>query len=473
MRKLIRLMDRIISQLNVNLREFNFDARLYLEKRLPLQQLLKFYAFYGVTSHHPLHFHFSNSSLAGSSFLGQCKVDNSVLYKSDIRGDELKGKGTRYAFQNNSLTLEEDEVIRISGSFLIKTLVHSYSHDPESPDVYFIKNTFTTSYANIHGSPMEGCFMGPFSTVDLTRVHDCMIGPFAYVQTGELAHTHVPAGRVWIKSPGNFEFIFQHSPEATEHYVTFQPGIAAGGIFINFVEERETEFQRLFDVIHRDHPFSVPSNASVNRYAVTLGDIAIGENVLVAQRAFLDNAWLGKGTNIQEHCYIVDSRLEGDDILAHGAKLIHAVLGKRIFVGFNSFLRGNAQCPLTIEEGTIIMPHTIIDLTEPLDVPPGHLVWGWIRTRNDLKLRSIPLSKLAEVNGSFQLGNMHFEGNGSLFITAFQTRIERILRDNGAYFDGKNNRGHAQTSQAISFNIMQPYSMGPSTGLYPTIDINP
>ena len=69
--------------------------------------------------------------------------------------------------------------------------------------------------------------------------------------------------------------------------------------------------------------------------------------------------------------------------------------------------------------------------------------------------------------------DMHFEGDGSKFIAAFQARIEHILKDNGAYFDGKNNRGHAQTAQSISFNIMQPYPMGPSKGLYPTIDINP
>lgn len=473
MGNLQKLINRIIDQLNINLKKFDFDARPYLQKRVPPQQFLKFYAFYGITAHHPLHFHFSNSSLAGSYFLGQCKVDDSVLYKSDIRGDELKSKGARYTLQNSNLTLERDEVIQIAGSYLIKTLVHSYSHDPETPDVFFIKNTATTSYANIHGSPLEGCFLGPFSTVDLTRCHDCKIGPFAYVQTGELVHTDVPEGRIWIKSPGSFEFTYQHPPEVTSKYVTFIPGFPAGGVFIDFVEAREAEFQRLFDVIHLKLPFSVPPGASINRYAVLRGKNSISENVLVAQRAYLDNARLGKGANAQEHCYVVDSRLEGYDILAHGAKVIHTRLGERVFVGFNSFLHGTDAFPLNVNGGSIVMPHTVIDLTEPLEIPENSLVWGFIRNRNDLRENSLSLERLAGVNGSFHIGNMHFEGKGSKFIAAFKTRIKRILEDNGAYFDGKNNRGHAQTAQSISFNIMQPYPMGSSKGLYPAIDINP
>jgi carbonic anhydrase/acetyltransferase-like protein (isoleucine patch superfamily) len=276
-----------------------------------------------------------------------------------------------------------------------------------------------------------------------------------------------------MKSPGNFEFTFQHSSEITQRYVTFEPGIPAGGVFIDFVEARENEFQRLFDVIHLKLPFSVPTGASINRYAVLRGKNRISENVLVAQRAYLNNARLGKGANAQEHCYVVDSHLEGYDILAHGAKVIHARLGKRVFVGFNSFLHGTDEFPLTVRKGSIVMPHTVIDLAEPLDIPENHLVWGFIRNRNDLKTNSLPLKKLSGIKGDLRVGDMHFEGDGSKFIAAFQARIEHILKDNGAYFNGKNNRGHAQTAQSISFSIMQPYPMGPSKGLYPTIDINP
>ena len=239
------------------------------------------------------------------------------------------------------------------------------------------------------------------------------------------------------------------------------------------MEAREEEFQRLFDVVHLKLPFSVPAGASINRYAVLRGKNTISENVLVAQRAYLKNARLGKGANAQEHCYVVDSHLEGNDVLAHGAKVIHTRLGKKVFVGFNSFLRGNDECPLLIKGGSIVMPHTVIDLEEPLEIPEKHLVWGLIRNRKDLKSNSLPLEKLATITGQIRRGNMQFKGNGAKFIAAFKARIEHILKDNGAYFDGKNNRGHAQTSQAISFNLMQPYGMGSSKGLFPTIDINP
>jgi hypothetical protein len=55
--------------------------------------MTKFYAFYGITPHHPLNLVFKHANLSGSYFLGQVRVTNSLLYKSDIRGDELKKKG--------------------------------------------------------------------------------------------------------------------------------------------------------------------------------------------------------------------------------------------------------------------------------------------------------------------------------------------------------------------------------------------
>ena len=93
---------------------------------------------------------------------------------------------------------------------------------------------------------------------------------------------------------------------------------------------------------------AVPRGASLNRYALVKGESHISENVLVAQRAYLENAWLGKGANAQENCYIINSRLEGNNVTAHGGKIIHANLGKNVFVGFNSFLRGTADLPLEI-----------------------------------------------------------------------------------------------------------------------------
>jgi len=68
---------------------------------------------------------------------------------------------------------------------------------------------------------------------------------------------------------------------------------------------------------------------------------------------------------------------------------------------------------------------------------------------------------------------MCFEGSGFQMVEAFTQRIEHILEANGAYFDGTLNRGHAQNTQHISFNTIQPYPEGAMKGLYPRIDICP
>jgi carbonic anhydrase/acetyltransferase-like protein (isoleucine patch superfamily) len=195
--------------------------------------------------------------------------------------------------------------------------------------------------------------------------------------------------------------------------------------------------------------------------------------VLVSQRAYLQNAWLGKGANAQENCYIINSRLEGFNVTAHGAKIIEADLGKNIFVGFNSFLRGRAKSRLTLGDECIIMPHTVIDIKKPLTIPPGHLVWGLITNPAELETNSIALKDFSKIDDSLQKGNLFFEGNGAGFVTAFRDRIHHILEANGAFFDGKKNRGHAQKNQNISFNTIQPYPNGEMQGLYPTIMIQP
>jgi carbonic anhydrase/acetyltransferase-like protein (isoleucine patch superfamily) len=211
----------------------------------------------------------------------------------------------------------------------------------------------------------------------------------------------------------------------------------------------------------------------LSRFSVIKPKIHMSENVMVAQRAYLENAWLGKGANAQEQCTIINSRLEGFDITAHGAKIIEADLGENVFVGFNAFLRGQPNSRLTIGQDTIVMPHTIIDIRKPLTVPAGHLVWGLVKNQNDLKGNSIPLNVLSKVTTTLSKGNMVFEGSGAAFVSAFKERIHHILEENGAFFDGKANRGHAQRNQRISFNTLQPYPKGDKEGLYPTIVIQP
>ncbi|MCJ7597006.1 MAG: transferase [Desulfobacterales bacterium] len=472
MKQLKKLIERIICRVNINLREHgSFDVGPYINEIVPINQLNKFYAFYGITSHHPLYFHFSHSSLAGSYFLGKCTVDNSVLYKSDIRGDELKERGDIFHFQGEDIAVDHDEKISISDSFLMKTLVHNYSHDPENLEEFIIKNTVSTPYANIHGAPVEGCFLGPFSTVDLTTLHDCVVGRFAYVQVGEMIHHWIEPGSILIKKPEAFDFSYRFPENILNRYITFSPGKGPGGMFMDFVEDRKHDFQRVFDVVHLKSPVPVPSGASISRYSVFKGKSEVRENVLVAQRAYLENALLGKGSNAQENCYIINSKLGGYNVTAHGAKIINARLDEKVFVGFNSFLQGHEGAKLTVGKGSIVMPHTIVDLEEPVDIPSDHLVWGYITNKRDLGEHSISLERLSGIDGEMKLGAMHFEGLGSAFVEAFQRRIEHILEANGAFFDGTRFRGHAQKGQNIAYNIIQPYPMGLQKGLYPTIDI--
>jgi carbonic anhydrase/acetyltransferase-like protein (isoleucine patch superfamily) len=473
MKELTKLLERIIQRNNINLRELDHDISPFVQNLILPDQMVKFYAFYGVTPHHPLDFVFRHSSLAGSYFLGKIRTRNSILYKSDIRGDELKHQGDIFRYQKFEILVSRDEGIDIEDSFLIKTLVHNFSQDPETLEQFFIRNTVSAHYANIHGSPSDGSFLGPFATVDLTTMNDCVIGTYSYIQAGEIGHLNIKPGTVWVRSPGEFNFLYRHPLGKLNPYINFGADRPPQGLFIDFVEERKEDFQRVFDVVKLDTPVSVPDSTSLDRFAVVKPNTHVGENVLVSQRAYLQNAWLGKGANAQEHCYIINSRLEGFNVTAHGAKIIEADLGKNIFVGFNSFLRGQANSRLTIGNESVIMPHTIIDIKEPLSIPPAHLVWGLINNSDDLNLNSMALEDFSKIDGGLVRGNLSFEGRGAGFVSAFRDRIHHILEANGAFFNGTNIPGHAQKNQNISFNTIQPYTEGELEGLFPTIIIQP
>ena len=66
MKALKSLFDRIVQRVNINLRELQYDVNPYLDGLIPFPQMVKFYAFYGITPHHPLDLVFRHSSLAGS-----------------------------------------------------------------------------------------------------------------------------------------------------------------------------------------------------------------------------------------------------------------------------------------------------------------------------------------------------------------------------------------------------------------------
>jgi len=302
MNKLKQLNDRIISRVNANLNGLNFDTGKFVSEALDYDKMIKFYAFYGITSHHPIHFDFKDSNIAGSYFLGKCFVGRSSIYKSDIRGDELKRKGDNIDCSKN-IPLVEDEVVTIRDSLLYKTLVHSRSHNPESPEEFSIRNTISAHYSNIHGSTMVGCFLGPFSTVDLMNLHACIVGEFSYIQAGELFHKKIAPGTVWVKD-SNFELKYKFKKEILNNYVGVNESYQPRGIIYDFVKQREKEYERLFDVM-TPKPIETPLSSAVNRYAAIKGKTVIGKNVLVAQRAFLENAKVGDGSNAQENSYVL------------------------------------------------------------------------------------------------------------------------------------------------------------------------
>lgn len=470
MKLLKQLTDRIISRVNVNLDEFEFDAEPFVQNTLDPEKMLKFYAFYGITSRHPLFLYFTNSNIGGSYFLGNCYVGRSAIYKSDIRGDELKRKGDIINCSKN-IPLVDDERIMIRDSLLYKTLVHSNSHNPKSPEEFGIRNTISSHYVNIHGSTLQGCFLGPFATVDLMNLNTCIIGNFSYIQAGELYHRKVDPGTIWIRNQ-NFDFKYKFEKEILDLYVGVNANYQPRGMIYDFVKDKEQYFERLFDVMTLE-PIKTPSGSGVNRYAVVEGKTKIGKNVLASQRAFLKDAQLGDGSNAQENTYIINSTLAGLNVTAHGGKIINADIGRETFVGFNCFLNGKSDARIQIGERCIVMPHTIIDPDVPIEIGREHLIWGYIKSPEDLESHVIALDDFAGIIDEKIIGNMRFSGKGSVFIEVFRKRIEKILLANGALFDKGKNRGHAQDDQHISFNIIQPYPTGEKKGLYPSIRIKP
>jgi carbonic anhydrase/acetyltransferase-like protein (isoleucine patch superfamily) len=468
--QLKQLNDRIINRVNANLAEFEFDTESFVSNSLEHDKMLKFYAFYGITSRHPLYLHFRNSNIAGSYFLGKCHVGRSTIYKSDIRGDELKRKGDKIRGVKN-IPLVEDEMIAIKDSLLYKTLVHSNSHNPESPEEFNIRNTISAHYSNIHGSTLEGCFLGPFATVDLMNLHSCIIGNFSYVQAGELFHRRISPGTVWIRSP-SFEFKYKFKKEILNNFIGVNKTYQPRGIIYDFVKNREHDYEKLFETMSLE-PISAPSTSAVNRYARVQGKTYIGENVLVSQRAFLDNAVMGDGSNAQENSYIINSTLAGLNVTTHGGKLLYANVGLETYIGFNAFLNGKSNATIEIGEGCFVMPHTIIDSKVPIKIPDEHIIWGFIGSASDVENNSIPIDDLAAIRESLTMGKMTFTGMGSVFVDAFQKRRDEVLLANGALFANGENRGHAQDDQNISFNTIQPYTTGENQGLYPSIRIKP
>ncbi|NCC26238.1 MAG: transferase, partial [Deltaproteobacteria bacterium] len=326
MKALERLVEHIANRVAINLRNRPVSVRACIKESLPLDHRALYYAFYALSANHPVHLEFQHSNLAGSYFLGKCEVERSVLYKTDVRGDELKHKGDIVKLEQGEVQLYTDEVIAIRHSALVKTLVHNHTHDPENLERFDIVNTLALHYANIHGSPVVGCFLGPFATVDLSVCHHCVIGEFGYVQTPDLSNMNVEPGRIWIKYPGLFEFNYVHDPKKLAPYISLDKNSKPHGILMDFFEDRKEDFVPIYSSVQPELDIDIPKNAFVSPYAVIKGNCSIGEKVLVAQRAYIENSTLGPGANAQEHCYIINSVYEGDNITAHGGKVIYCTM---------------------------------------------------------------------------------------------------------------------------------------------------
>ncbi|MCE5333707.1 MAG: transferase [Desulfobacteraceae bacterium] len=455
MRKLCTLMDSILSR-RAGLAGADSDCSALV--RTPEAEA-SFCAIHAATRAHPVHLEIENSAVPGSYFLGKCVVKDSVLCLSDLRGDELKCAGAG--------GITRDETIHVQGSYLVNTLVHANSHDPGNPSEFTIRDSIALHYSNIHGAPVERCLLKPFATLDLTTGIDSTIGTFSYVNTGRLQNESVGDGRIWMAGK-DFELKYSFHPDVLRRYINLDTG-DVGGIFVDFLRARQSDFREVFSGKTLPRPCNPGSYA--NPYAVLKGECALGDRAFVAQRAYLENARLGDGANVQENCYIIDSVLEGNNVSAHGSKLICVHEEKNVFVGFNAFLRGAWGKALRVGEGCIVAPHTIIDLDEAVEIPAQHLVWGFIRNGKDLEANSVALDDLAKVTGKVEKGALSFSGNGGSFVHGFQHRVEHILEGNGALCTGDRHHGHAQTYCDVVFNVLHPISGGEGKGMLPSITI--
>lgn len=422
----------------------------------------------GVTSHHPVDFKSISSCLSGSYFLGPCHVADAIVCHSDIRGDELKQKGDLY---NDLASLICHERVMIQSSLLYKTLVHNCSHNPDSLNAFSINQTIACQYANIHGSSVSQSLLGAFSTVDLMEIKGCCVGAFSYIQTRVCTNRQFDPGCILIQTD-RFTFQFSHKPDIVDQYIGLADSLAPEGLIDEFMAQHlQAPADGLKADRSRTEDTSVPESSSVHQYAVIQGKTSISENVLVSQNAFLDTAVMGKGSNAQENCMIVNSRLEGMNVTAHGGKIIHADMGVNTFTGFNSFLFGKEDARLTIGSHCIVMPHTIIDIQTPLKIPDHTLVWGYITGESDLKLHTIPIEQFQKINGERIIGDLQFKGRGDDFIQAFSHRIEHILETNGAYFNAGGPKGHAQHDKDVVFSRFHPVTSAEHPGLFPHIRV--
>lgn len=152
------------------------------------------------------------------------------------------------------------------------------------------------------------------------------------------------------------------------------------------------------------------------------------------------------------------------------ARIANVETGRDVTVGLDSLLRGTQDAPVSIGEGCLILPHTIVDSSErgkrKLEIPPGRLVWGHITGAEDLAGNSLPLEAFWGDDLSIELGAMRFQGSGKSFLAE--------MRGDGSSPDRPSPFGSTSCSElsAVSFCVIQPYPEGDLEGFAPTISLS-
>lgn len=123
----------------------------------------------------------------------------------------------------------------------------------------------------------------------------------------------------------------------------------------------------------------IASSAFVMNTATLIGDVVIGDNVLVLSNAVLrgdfNQIYIGANVCIQENCVLnpvleEPIRIEGNSIVGYGSKVHGGDIKKGVFVGTNSVvLRG-----VSIGEDCLIAAGSL--LTVNMKIPPRSVVMG-------------------------------------------------------------------------------------------------
>ncbi len=472
MKNLNTLIHKITRKINITLTEHHCvvepDALIGPE----LDNLVATFATCEMEVASRLNINVADSSICGSYLQGRCQVERSVVHLSEIRGDALKKKGDPL-LADSSVYTEQDEMITISDSYLNKVLIHHCSHNPETPEEFFIRNTLAADYSTINGSTVEGAWLNFFSTLDKTIVRSSVIGYFCYINTGELLHHRVENGTVWYETEA-FRFLYTYPEEALKPYVSCDSDHSCSGVLAGLTETlqktRNAFPKRLYER-ETAHPFT----ETINRFAVIDDRCDVTEEVAIRQRVYLENVQIGPGSVLMENSCVQSSTLKGAVLISHGCHIKHTDMEAQVFTGINCFLNGRKNANITIGTGALILPHTIIDPVASIHIPEHTIIWGLIRTPEDLEINAIPIHRLLSNGNDFQTiisGRMTFEGNGEAFVNHLLQEMDSIFNDRKPS-DQKEKMQPVQSYCNTTIHILQPYANGPNKGMYPTIRMKP